>query len=59
MSVVIFLLGVFVTVITLSAVILVGLSEAADPGQSRPEDLTSWERYLVGRERAKRASEEE
>ena len=55
MNWVIFVLGVIVTGITLAAVILVGLGEAADPGQSWPEDLTAWERSLVGRERAARA----
>ena len=55
MNWVIFVLGVIVTGITLAAVILVGLGEAADPSQSRPEDLTGWERSLVGRERAARA----
>jgi hypothetical protein len=56
MSAEIFVLGVFVTAITVVAVILVGLSEAADPDHSRPEDLTALERHLVGRERATKTS---
>ncbi len=55
MNWVIFVLGVIVTGITLAAVILVGLGEAADPGQSRPEDLAAWERKLVGRQRTTEA----
>ena len=55
MNLLIFALGLIVTGITFAAVVLVGLGEAADPGQSRPEDLTGWERSLVGRERAARA----
>jgi hypothetical protein len=59
----IFLLGVLVTLVTLTAVVLVGLSEAADPAHSRPEDLTAWEQSLVGAEReasaASRARDEE
>ena len=45
----IFGLGLVVTAITSAAVILVGISEAADPSHSRPEDLAGWERSLVGR----------
>jgi hypothetical protein len=52
----IFGLGLVVTAITAAAVILVGVSEAADPSHSRPEDLAGWERSLVERERASRAS---
>ena len=43
----IFGLGLVVTAITAAAVILVGISEAADPSHSRPEDLAGWERSLV------------
>jgi hypothetical protein len=46
----IFLLGILVTGITLTAVILVGLGEAADPLHSRAEDLSSIESRLVDRE---------
>jgi hypothetical protein len=48
----IFGIGLVVTAITSAAVILVGISEAADPSHSRPEDLAGWERSLVGRQRA-------
>jgi hypothetical protein len=58
MNVAIFLFGVLVMAITLFAVFLLGLSEAADPSLSRPEDLTKLERYLVGRERADKTSDD-
>jgi hypothetical protein len=45
----IFLLGLFVTIVTIAAVILVGLHEASDPFHSRPQDLNEWERRLVQR----------
>ena len=45
----IFLLGILVTGVTLAAVILIGLDEAADPAHSRLEDLSSIERSLVDR----------
>ncbi|NNE08603.1 MAG: hypothetical protein HKN20_08580 [Gemmatimonadetes bacterium] len=35
--------GVFVTGIAATAVVFIGLSEAADPNHSRREDLTEWE----------------
>jgi hypothetical protein len=44
----IFIVGLFVTGITLTAVVLVGLSEAADPAHSRTVDLLPVERSLVG-----------
>ncbi len=47
----IFAVGVFVTVLVAIAVVLVGLSEAADPDLARPEDLAGWERKLVGESR--------
>ncbi|MEJ2582811.1 MAG: hypothetical protein P8127_14440 [Acidobacteriota bacterium] len=47
-SLAIFALGLFVTGLTVAAVSLVGMSEAADPAHSRPEDLTPVERSLVG-----------
>ena len=54
----IFVLGVFVTLVTLVAAVLVGLSEASDPEQARPQDLTDWEKAFVSRERAKTAADE-
>jgi hypothetical protein len=54
----IFVLGVFVTLVTLSAVVLIGVSEAADPAHSRAEDLTAWERSLVAEDRSRRIAEE-
>ena len=44
----IFVLGLFVTGLTLTAVLLIGMSEAADPAHSRPDDLLPLERSLVG-----------
>jgi hypothetical protein len=44
----IFVLGLLVTGITLTAVFLVGLSEASDPAHSRLSDLSALERKLVG-----------
>jgi hypothetical protein len=44
----IFILGLFVTGLTLAAVLLIGVSEAVDPAHSRPEDLSGLERSLVG-----------
>ena len=49
MTFIIFFLGVFVTAITLTASILIGLQEAADPSHSRIEDLTELEKKIVGR----------
>ncbi len=48
----IFVIGVLVTGTTLTAVVLVGISEAADPAHSRAEDLSDWERSFVDRDRA-------
>jgi len=47
----IFVVGLLVTGITLTAVLLIGLSEASDPAHSRLSDLSSIERALVGRSR--------
>lgn len=47
---VIFIFGLFVTLITLAAVLLTGLKEASDPAQSRPQDVADWERKLVNRD---------
>jgi hypothetical protein len=46
----IFLLGVLVTGVTFTAVLLVGLHEAADSAHSRFEDLSSFERSVVNRD---------
>lgn len=48
---VIFGAGAVVTLITAVAAFLVGLSEAADPAHSRPEELSELEWQLVDRER--------
>ena len=45
----IFIVGVFVSGLTLTAAVLVGLQEAADPALSRIEDLTEAEKKIVGR----------
>ena len=45
----IFVLGLIVTVITGTGATMIGLQEAADPGQSRVEDLTALEKHIVGR----------
>jgi hypothetical protein len=46
----IFLVGILVFGMTVTAVILIGLSEAGDPAHSRPSDLSSLERSLVNRQ---------
>lgn len=48
-SLTIFVLGLIVTVITGAGAVMIGLQEAADPGQSRVEDLTDVEKQIVGR----------
>jgi hypothetical protein len=48
-TIVIFILGVFVSGLTLTAAVLTGLQEAADPAHSRLEDLTEMEKKIVGR----------
>jgi hypothetical protein len=48
-TVAIFVVGLFVSGIVGTAAILVGLFEAADPNQSRVEDLTDFEKSVVGR----------
>ena len=45
----IFIIGLIVTGLTLTAALLVGLQEAADPALSRIEDLTEVEKKIVGR----------
>jgi hypothetical protein len=48
-STLIFIVGLFVTAITFTGALLVGLQEAADTTHSRPEDLTGFEKKLVDR----------
>jgi hypothetical protein len=45
----IFIFGLLVMSLTVTAAVLVGLQEARDPSHSRPEDLATWERNLVDR----------
>ena len=45
----IFVLGLFVSLITLAATILVGVQEASDPALSRVEELTEFEKKIVNR----------
>ena len=45
----IFVLGLFVTCLTVAAVFLVGIDEASDPVHSQPEDLSEIEKRLVDR----------
>lgn len=46
-TIIIFGIGLFVSAMTFLGVTLVGLSEAADPAQSYPSDLTEWEWSMV------------
>lgn len=48
-TLVIFIIGFIVTVITFIGALLIGLQEAADPVQSRPQDLVEFEKELVDR----------
>jgi len=50
---IIFGIGLFVSAMTFLGVPLVGLSEAADPAQSDPNDLTEWEWSMVREAREK------
>jgi hypothetical protein len=43
----IFVCGLLITAMVIIAMLLIGLSEATNPGASRPEDLSSWEREAV------------
>jgi hypothetical protein len=45
----IFIVGIFVSGLTLAAAALVGLQEASDPSLSRVEDLTQTEKNIVNR----------
>lgn len=56
---IIFAIGLFVSGITFVAVVLVGLSEAADPKLSRPSDLTEWEWSMVREARMNKVAENE
>ena len=47
---VILTVGVLVTAAVLVGVVLIGLTEAADPDQARLEDLNEFERELVDRD---------
>ncbi len=49
MIIAIFVVGVFVSGLTLTAAVLVGLQEASDPSLSRIEDLTETEKKIVNR----------
>ena len=46
---IIFVVGLFVSVMAFVAVLLVGIQEASDPEQSQVEDLTDIERQIVSR----------
>ena len=48
-TIAIFILGLFVSGITLTAATFVGLQEASDPALSRVDDLTDIERKIVDR----------
>jgi hypothetical protein len=48
-TIAIFVLGLFVGGITLTAALLVGLQEASDPALSEVEDLTEIEKKIVNR----------
>ena len=56
MTWIIFFLGLFVTAIVFTAVLFVDLQEAADPSQSRMEDLTKFEKWMVARSDDERSS---
>lgn len=49
-SLAIFALGVIVTLITGTGAMLIGLEEASDPDQSRIQELTDFEKQIVGRD---------
>lgn len=48
-TIAIFVLGLFVSGITLAGAVLIGLQEASDPALSRMEDLTEIEKKIVDR----------
>jgi len=45
----IFILGIFVTGLTFTAVLMVGLQEAADDSLTSVKDLTEFEKNAIGR----------
>ena len=49
-AIAIFILGIFVSSLTFAATLLVGLQEAADESLSRVEDLSEFEKKIVGRD---------
>ncbi len=49
-SLLIFVVGLFVSGLTLTAAVLVGLQEASDPSLSQVEDLTEFEKKIVDRQ---------
>jgi len=49
-TIAIFVLGLFVTTITGCGAVLIGLQEAADPNQTRFQDLSEFEKQVVDRE---------
>ena len=54
----IFVIGLFVTAVTLGSVVIIGLAEASDPAHSRPEDLTEFERNWTNREDVRELEEQ-
>ncbi len=53
----VFCLGLLVSIITGTAVVLVGIQEAGNPSSSAPEDLTAWEKKVVDRKDSNDLSE--
>ena len=53
----VFCLGLLVSIITGTAVVLVGIQEAGNPSSSAPEDLTAWEKRVVDRKDSNEPSE--
>jgi hypothetical protein len=47
----IFILGLFVSVLTFTAALLVGLQEASDSSLSKAEHLAEFEKKIVGRDK--------
>lgn len=48
-TIAIFILGLFVSGLTFTAMLFVGLQEASDPALSRYENLTNFEKRVVDR----------
>lgn len=53
---VIFMFGLVVTVITATATMLIGMSEAADKNHARPQDLSGIEKKIVGTQRPEQSA---